>query len=115
MIDDGWLQNRPNDAGQLGDWVPDPVQFPRGLRPIADALHERGSAFGLWVEPEMNSENSELYAEHPDWAMTYVGTKPLRSRQLLILDLSQRIVLELLIKVSTDLVRTQLIDYLKWD
>ncbi|SSA28311.1 Bifunctional alpha-galactosidase/sucrose kinase AgaSK [Lacticaseibacillus rhamnosus] len=115
VIDDGWFKNRPNDAGQLGDWVPDPVKFPRGLRPIADALHERGLAFGLWVEPEMITENSELYAEHPDWAMQYVGQKPLRSRNQLILDLSQRIVQDHLIKVLTDLVRTNHIDYLKWD
>ena len=115
VIDDGWFKNRPNDAGQLGDWVPDPVKFPRGLRPIADALHERGLAFGSWVEPEMITENSELYAKHPDWAMQYVGQKPLRSRNQLILDLSQRIVQDHLIKVLTDLVRTNHIDYLKWD
>ena len=115
VIDGGWFKNRPNDAGQLGDWVPDPVKFPRGLRPIADALHERGLAFGLWVEPEMITENSELYAKHPDWAMQYVGQKPLRSRNQLILDLSQRIVQDHLIKVLTDLVRTNHIDYLKWD
>lgn len=115
VIDDGWFKNRPNDAGQLGDWVPDPVKFPRGLRPIADALHKRGLAFGLWVEPEMITENSELYAKHPDWAMQYVGQKPLRSRNQLILDLSQRIVQDHLIKVLTDLVRTNHIDYLKWD
>ncbi|OFM45808.1 alpha-galactosidase [Lactobacillus sp. HMSC077C11] len=115
VIDDGRFKNRPNDAGQLGDWVPDPVKFPRGLRPIADALHERGLAFGLWVESEMITENSELYAEHPDWAMQYVGQKPLRSRNQLILDLSQRIVQDHLIKVLTDLVRTNHIDYLKWD
>ena len=115
VIDDGWFKNRPNDAGQLGDWVPDPVKFPRGLRPIADALHERGLAFGLWVEPEMITENSELYAKHPDWVMQYVGQKPLRSRNQLILDLSQRIVQDHLIKVLTDLVRTNHIDYLKWD
>ena len=115
VIDDGWFKNRPNDAGQLGDWVPDPVKFPRGLRPIADALHERGLAFGLWVEPEMITENSELYAKHPDWAMQYVGQKPLRSRNQLILDLSQRIVQDHLIKGLTDLVRTNHIDYLKWD
>ncbi|BAN75017.1 MULTISPECIES: alpha-galactosidase [Lacticaseibacillus] len=115
VVDDGWFKNRPNDAGQLGDWVPDPVKFPRGLRPVADALHARGLAFGLWVEPEMISENSELYAAHPDWAMQYVGQKPLRSRNQLVLDLSQRIVQDHLIAVLTDLVRTNHIDYLKWD
>ena len=82
---------------------------------IDDGLHERGLAFGLWVEPEMITENSELYAKHPDWAMQYVGQKPLRSRNQLILDLSQRIVQDHLIKVLTDLVRTNHIDYLKWD
>ncbi|WCZ19803.1 alpha-galactosidase [Lacticaseibacillus paracasei] len=115
VIDDGWFKNRPNDAGQLGDWVPDPAKFPHGLRPVADAIHARGLAFGLWVEPEMISENSELYATHPDWAMQYVGQKPLRSRNQLILDLSQRIVQDHLITVLTNLVRDNHIDYLKWD
>ena len=63
----------------------------------------------------MISENSELYATHPDWAMQYVGQKPLRSRNQLILDLSQRIVQDHLITVLTNLVRDNHIDYLKWD
>jgi alpha-galactosidase len=29
--------------------------------------------FGLWVEPEMVNPDSDLYRQHPDWAMHFPG------------------------------------------
>src|SRR5215469_8552796 len=41
-LDAGWFRG-------VGDWFPDPVKFPHGLRPVADDARARGMKFGLWV------------------------------------------------------------------
>ena len=33
----------------------------------------KGLQFGLWVEPEMISVDSDLYRAHPDWAIQVPG------------------------------------------
>ena len=48
---------------------------------------ELGLRFGLWIEPEMVSERSELFAAHPDWAIGIPGRPRTESRQQLVLDL----------------------------
>ena len=45
--------------------------------------------FGLWFEPEMISEVSELYKAHPDWCMRLPDRPYCRGRNQLILDLSR--------------------------
>ncbi len=69
VIDDGWQQF-------LGDWTPDRKKFPRGLRPIVEAAAKYGIQLGLWVEIESFELASDLYKEHPEWAMSYPGRKP---------------------------------------
>lgn len=64
VIDDGWQR-------ALGDWTPDPVKFPNGLKPVVDKVRQLGMDFGLWVEIESFEINSELHARHPEWAMQY--------------------------------------------
>lgn len=46
--------------------------------------------FGIWIEPEMVSEDSDLYREHPEWAITIPGRKPVRSRNQLVLDFPEK-------------------------
>ena len=46
--------------------------------------------FGIWMEPEMVSEDSSLYREHPDWAFAVPGRKPVRGRSQLVLDFSRK-------------------------
>ena len=43
-------------------------------------IHGLGLKFGLWVEPEMINEDSDLYREHPDWALKIPGRAMNRSR-----------------------------------
>lgn len=59
-IDDGWQL-------ALGDWEPDPERFPKGMKWIADRIHERGLTAGLWVAPFRVSTDSRLAKEHPEW------------------------------------------------
>ena len=40
--------------------------------------------------PEMISEDSDLYREHPDWALTIPGRNPVHARNQLVLDFSRK-------------------------
>ena len=66
-LDAGWFEGGwPNGAGS---WAPGAKQFPRGLRPLADAAHREGMKFVLWLEPERVNPNSRLAQEHPEWVL----------------------------------------------
>lgn len=45
-LDDCWALPQ-RDAG--GNLVPDPVRFPRGIKPLADDIHARGLRFGIYT------------------------------------------------------------------
>ncbi len=114
-IDDGWFAGRTNDAAGLGDWSPDPVKFPAGMRPLADAVHEWGMQFGLWVEPEMVNEDSELFRAHPDWIYQWPNRPRTYGRNQLMLDFSRTEVQDWAIEMLDGLVRDNDLDYFKWD
>jgi alpha-galactosidase len=64
QIDAGWFENGwPN----TGTWEPDPTRFPRGLKPVGDAVHALDLGFILWFEPERVVPGTWLAANHPDW------------------------------------------------
>lgn len=115
VIDDGWMPKRVNDHAGLGDWTPDPVRFPHGLAPIADACHRAGLLFGLWVEPEMVNPDSDLYRAHPDWVLCD-RTRPLTEmRNQLTLNLALDEVRDWCIDWLDRLITDAKLDYLKWD
>ncbi|MDQ7936188.1 alpha-galactosidase [Lactiplantibacillus sp. WILCCON 0030] len=115
VVDDGWFVNRHGENGQLGDWQVDSVKFPKGLRPLADLAHQKGLKFGLWLEPEMVTTNSQLYQAHPDWALHYQQRSPITARHQLVLDLSRATVRQHLLATITKLIENNHLDYLKWD
>ncbi len=78
VLDDGWFGNRNNDSAALGDWDVNTAKLPRGLRGLSEEIHEMGLKFGLWIEPEMVSEDSELYRKHPDWSLHTPRRHPAR-------------------------------------
>jgi len=51
----------------VGTWSADPAKFPRGLKPVADAIHAQKQRFILWFEPERVAKGSEIAREHPEW------------------------------------------------
>ena len=72
-------------AGVQGDWFPNLAKFPNGLKGVADRVNALGLEFGIWVEPEMISVDSDLYRANPDWPL-HVGTRPrTESRNQLVL------------------------------
>jgi alpha-galactosidase len=76
----------------------------------------RGIRFGLWVEPEMVSVESRLYAEHPDWVVGQPARGPRTFRHQLVLDVLQPEVARFVRGVVDGiLAENPGISYLKWD
>ena len=115
VMDDGWFGKRLHDRAALGDWYANPDKFPNGLAHLIDEVHARGLSFGIWVEPEMISPDSDLYRAHPEYALRVPGIEPLRSRHQLVLDLGNPEVLDYLKRTYTETFRGCQIDYFKWD
>ncbi len=115
VVDDGWFKNRNDDNAGLGDWVPDERKLPDGLDGLIGKINEMGMRFGLWVEPEMVNEDSELYRMHPDWALTAPNRAPMMARNQLVLDLSRDEVHEYIYHTMAELLTRYHIEYIKWD
>ncbi|MBQ9349329.1 MAG: alpha-galactosidase, partial [Oscillibacter sp.] len=115
VLDDGWFGARNDDNRALGDWTVNEEKLPGGLDALTARMDELGLRFGLWIEPEMISEDSNLYRAHPDWALRVPGREPAMGRNQLVLDLGRREVLDWLYDTFSDLLRRHKITYIKWD
>ncbi len=115
VLDDGWYGRRDDDRSSLGDWIVDRRKLPGGLEAVARDVRALGLLFGLWIEPEMVSPDSDLYRAHPDWAIGIPGRARTESRQQLVLDLSRPEVVDHLESVLVGVLSSAPIDYVKWD
>jgi len=115
VLDDGWFGGRRDDTTSLGDWFVAPDVFPNGLGPLIAEVHALGMDFGLWVEPEMVSPDSDLYRRHPDWCLHAGGAARPTMRGQLVLDLRREAVQDYLFARLDALLRAHPIAYLKWD
>ncbi|MBQ1462307.1 MAG: alpha-galactosidase, partial [Selenomonas sp.] len=115
VLDDGWFGKRNDDNSSLGDWFVNTDKLKQGLKGVAASAHKRGLKFGLWFEPEMISEDSELYRAHPDWTLHVPDYKNSFSRHQLVLDLSRPEVCDYIVKSVGDVLSSAEIDYVKWD
>ncbi len=115
VLDDGWFGARNDDRSALGDWFVNGEKLRGGLTPLIERCKARGIKFGIWIEPEMVSRNSDLYRAHPDWAVGKCGTERCESRNQLVLDFSRgEIVQEIYSRIAA-LLRENDISYVKWD
>lgn len=112
VVDDGWFRN--NDAEGLGDWEVLEQKFPSGLGYLSSKIHEKGLNFGLWFEPEMISEKSKLYAQHPEWVLGKKDTGLLWRNQY-VLDMGNPDVVDYLFSRFCKLLDGIQIEYIKWD
>ncbi len=115
VIDDGWMIGRVNDKGGLGDWYEDKEAFPNGIKAISKKVHENGLLFGIWVEPEMLTEDSALYKEHPDWVLGYENRETTYIRNQRVLNLSRDDVYFFCEQTLDRIIEDYELDYLKWD
>jgi alpha-galactosidase len=115
VVDDGWFGERHDDKRGLGDWWVNRQKFPNGLDPLIEKVRSLGMSFGLWVEPEMVNEDSDLYREHPDWIYCFPTRTPTESRNQLVLNLAKEEVREHLFGVLDGLLSEHDISFIKWD
>lgn len=115
VLDDGWFGKRNDDTSSLGDWYVNKDKLPGGLKGLAEKVQENGMKFGLWVEPEMVSPDSELYREHPDWCIHVPNRKRTTGRSQLVLDFSRDDVCIAVLKMLGNILSTVPISYIKWD
>ena len=114
VLDDGWFGTRNDDNQGLGDWTVNCEKLPGGLDPLIEQIHALGMKFGLWIEPEMVNENSQLYRTHPDWALTD-GFQPVLGRNQLLLDLTKPEVRDYIVENVSRILDSAGISYVKWD
>lgn len=115
VLDDGWFGKRDDDNSGLGDWFVNEGKIRGGLRQLSQRIHQMGMKFGLWFEPEMVSEDSELFRTHPDWALRIPGREPNRSRNQLVLDMTRSDVRDYLMERFEAILGGAQIEYVKWD
>jgi alpha-galactosidase len=115
VLDDGWFGARRDDRRALGDWYVSDEVWPDGLGPLTDHVTGLGLEFGLWVEPEMINEDSELARAHPDWIMAAGDRLPRRSRSQQVLDLARPEAFAYILERLEALLSAYPIRYLKWD
>ena len=114
-LDDGWFGKRDDDCSGLGDWFVNETKLSGGLHDLVEKIKGMGMRFGIWFEPEMISEDSDLYRKHPDWAIRIPDRAPMRSRYQLVLDMANPEVQEYLFRVMSDVLHSADISYVKWD
>lgn len=115
VMDDGWFGKRNDDNSSLGDWYVNEEKLGGTLTKLIERVNQEGVKFGIWIEPEMVSEDSDLYREHPDWAITIPGRKPVRSRNQLVLDFSRKEVRDEIFKRICAVLDQGNVEYIKWD
>ena len=115
VLDDGWFRHRRDDTAGLGDWYVDSDVWPDGLGPIVDHVRGLGMQFGLWFEPEMINEDSDLAREHPEWIMQTGGRLPVRARNQQVLDLGIPEAWEHVLTRISAILDEYPIEYIKWD
>lgn len=115
VMDDGWFKGRNDDTSSLGDWTPDIKKLPHGVKGLCDKIRRTGLEFGIWVEPEMVNEDSDLFRAHPEWAMRIPGKKHSAGRNQMLLDLTRTDVQDYIVSSMSDLFSSCEISYVKWD
>ncbi len=115
VMDDGWFGHRNDDATSLGDWFVNENKIKGGLKHLVDEVNKLGLKFGIWMEPEMISPDSELYRKHPDWALAVPERTATLSRNQYVLDLSRKEVRDYVYGCVRNIVSSANIEYVKWD
>ncbi|MBQ9872405.1 MAG: alpha-galactosidase [Eubacterium sp.] len=115
VMDDGWFGDRSDDTKALGDWDVNRKKLPHGIEGLAEKINRLGLDFGIWVEPEMISVNSDLYRAHPDWALQIPKHAHSEGRNQRFLDLTRTDVQDFIIEKMSRIFGIKGVSYVKWD
>ncbi len=115
VLDDGWFGKRDNDSTSLGDWDVYLEKLPNGIEGLSKKIIDLGLKFGLWFEPEMANEISELYKNHPDYVIKTPNRSMSYGRNQYVLDFSREEVVEYIFNKMSKIIETANLSYIKWD
>lgn len=115
VMDDGWFGKRNDDKRGLGDWYVNENKLKCGLNKLCQKINSLNMKFGIWFEPEMISEDSDLYRNHKDWCLNIPNRKGNRSRYQFVLDMSRKEVVDYLFDSMYKILSSANIEYIKWD
>lgn len=115
VMDDGWFGKRNDDNSSLGDWQVNEKKLGGSLAELITRVHNQGVKFGIWIEPEMVNEDSDLYRAHPDWAIQIPGRAGSLCRNQYVLDLTRKEVRDYAYESVASILRSANIEYVKWD
>ncbi len=114
VLDDGWFGKRDDDRSSLGDWFVNTDKL-GDLGKLVSRINKLGMKFGLWFEPEMISEKSNLYAKHPEWVLQIPNHVRSLGRSQMVLDMSRPEVVDYLFDTIAGVLKSANIEYIKWD
>ena len=115
VLDDGWFGKREDDTSGLGDWIVNEKKLVGGLDRVIDHVHAKGMKFGLWFEPEMISEDSDIFRAHPEYAIGVPDRERCYSRHQFMMDLTNPEVRDYIVNSVNTILAKHKIDYVKWD
>lgn len=121
VMDDGWFGNKyPRNSGSagLGDWQPDKNKLPNGIQPLIEHAQSQNLKFGIWIEPEMVNDNSQLAHAHPEWIVHQENRETIKGRgnSQMLLDVANPEVQNFIFETIHNLLTSHPgIEYIKWD
>ncbi len=115
VLDDGWFGERTHEKAGLGDWWPNTKRLKNGIAGLSQKIRALGLKFGLWFEPEMCNQDSDLYRNHPDWILQTPGYSASHGRHQYVLDFSRQEVIDYIYQLMEQVIRDGELDYIKWD
>lgn len=94
----------------LRNWI---VKWSDGPPPLFDHIRSEGTSFGLWIEPDMISPDSQLYRAHTDWALG--ASDQILGRQQMVQNMARSDVRAYPFDRIAARLSTHAIDNIKWD
>ena len=113
VLDDGWFGRRNDDRDGLGDWHINTDKIDLGK--VIAHCHAKGIKFGIWFEPEMINFTSDLFKEHPDYALREGNEDVFLGRHQMHLDMTRDDVVDNIYNQMIAVLDKYDVDYLKWD
>ncbi len=115
VLDDGWFGERNHEHAGLGDWKANLLKLPNGISGLSEKIEAMGLKFGLWFEPEMVNEDSDMFRTHPDYLLSDPERFRSPSRYQYVLDFSKPEVVDNIFGQMSNVIRPAKISYIKWD
>ena len=115
VMDDGWFGERYDDTKGLGDWYVNEKKLGSSLKELADRINAIDMKLGIWFEPEMINEDTNLYREHTDFMIRVPGRKGVKGREQYVLDFTRKDVRDHIKAMVVNILKNANISYVKWD